>query len=361
MLLWGIASFVVGQAALAVTIEFQRPELRDPEYGYKLLRLRQRLAEEPDAPLVLMLGSSRVSVGFCPEALPPLQSGDDPAPVVFNFGLTAAGPVMELLCLKRLLADGIRPTGVIIEVMPPLLNQEQPDARWSDWIDVRRVARTDLELLHRYGGDSPDPVRSWWEARLLPCHAHRFGLLSRYAPNLVPWESRQDSWGNVDRSGWLPYPRPMVTPEEYRRGILKAHREYIVRILTFRVSERADRALRELLELCRDEGIASCLLCMPESWEFRFFYPPVVRQRIDSYLDRLSEQYQVPRLDTRDWIADEGFSDGHHLLASGAVAFTRRLGEEALPRLLKLGGAAPRRRASEETGSCRRQKADRSQ
>src|SRR5438105_11251 len=105
--LWGIAAFVLGQLALIIVLERWRPDLCDPEYGWRLDRLEKQLAAEPDRPLLVALGSSRVGCGLRPEALPPCCLENGKRPLVFNMSLTASGPVMDLLCLRRLLDRGI--------------------------------------------------------------------------------------------------------------------------------------------------------------------------------------------------------------------------------------------------------------
>jgi hypothetical protein len=40
--------------------------------------------------------------------------------------------------------------------------------------------------------------------------------------------------------------------------------------------------------------------------------------------------YGLPVIDAREWMGEEDFIDGHHLLPDGAAAFTRRFGAEAL-------------------------------
>src|SRR5437868_15494844 len=63
------------QSGLLCTMSFWRQELRDPQYGYKLARLRKRLiAKDPAAPLVVALGSSRIGMGIHPETLTETQS-----------------------------------------------------------------------------------------------------------------------------------------------------------------------------------------------------------------------------------------------------------------------------------------------
>src|SRR5439155_5783078 len=118
VLAWGLFFYVAFQLGLIVITDYWLPVLRDPEYGFKLARLRQRLAEEPDRELILVLGSSRAGYGFRPEVVPAWQAPAAEAPIIFNFALTGSGPILELLCLRRLLADGIQPNRVIIEVLP---------------------------------------------------------------------------------------------------------------------------------------------------------------------------------------------------------------------------------------------------
>src|SRR5262249_14389371 len=106
ILLWGLAFFVTGQAALSVVIGNWKAELRDPEYSAKLDRLSARCAEQPERPLLLALGSSRTECGLRPDLLCPSLAQGGTAPLVLNFGLSGFGPVSELLCLRRLLDQG---------------------------------------------------------------------------------------------------------------------------------------------------------------------------------------------------------------------------------------------------------------
>src|SRR5438034_376226 len=82
------------------------PRLRDPQYGNKLRTLRQRLRRERGRPLIVALGSSRVNMGFRPDVIASHAPASGDSPLLFNFGLNAAGPIMELLCLRRLLDEG---------------------------------------------------------------------------------------------------------------------------------------------------------------------------------------------------------------------------------------------------------------
>ena len=132
-LLWGALAFLAGQGVLAYVITRSHPEIRDPEFGYRLLRLREQGASAPDRPLFLILGSSRTLSGICPPALPGWPADAGPEPRVFNFSLLGAGPVRELLTLRRLLADGHRPDWLLLEVWPPFWPQQ---GYWLDELHI---------------------------------------------------------------------------------------------------------------------------------------------------------------------------------------------------------------------------------
>ena len=126
-LLWAAALFLGGQVALLAALETGAPQVRDPEYGLRLQALRARMAERPaGTPVAIILGSSRVAMGIRPEAMtmcrPDARPGSDG--YFFNFWpYRAPGPVMELLTLRRLLGDGVRPASVFVEAWPRFLDE----------------------------------------------------------------------------------------------------------------------------------------------------------------------------------------------------------------------------------------------
>jgi hypothetical protein len=251
---------------------------------------------------------------------------------VFNFGLSGAGPLQELLCLRRLLDAGVRPTWVLVEVLPPVLRDTDEETR----LKVQRLAWNDVAFLRRYVQRPGEMEREWVGGALVPWHTHRFCLLSHFAPAWLPWFSRQDHvWRRLDAFGWLTYPHETVTPEAYARELEKTRQEYAHRFQQFRVAEVAERALGELLTLCRREGIGAALFVMPEGSEFRGWYPPDMSREVEAYLARLAREHGVAVTDARAWVADGQFIDGHHLLPYGAAAFSARFGREALRPLLE--------------------------
>jgi hypothetical protein len=327
------AVFALTQLALSVVAESAHPDWRDPAFGARLLRLRERRRERAGRPLVLALGSSRVENGFRPDAL----GLPDDGPWAFNFGQPGAGPLLQWLTFQRLRAAGIRPDRLLIEMAPALLAESRTLA---DSVHAERLGVAELIAL------APGPSAAtalgprWLESRLAPIHAWRFVLMSRLAPTFLPWSNRLDYlWDGLDAFGAVALPPEIAEPEAHARGVRRAAAEYRDLLAHFAIAPEADRALRRLLDDCRRSRTPVLLVLMPEAGLFRAWYPPPALAAIDDYLADLRREFGVPVLDARTWIADPDFYDGHHLLPAGAAAFSRRLGREA--RAFLLSGVAP--------------------
>jgi hypothetical protein len=114
-----------------------------------------------------MLGSSRTRQGLLGKSLEqPLGQATGRPAVVFNFGQNSAGPMTELLNLKRLLADGIRPDLLLVEVMPPFLGVQQAFEEAGELrLPTHRLRFADLPLVEHYGEPLRTNVyREWWSA-----------------------------------------------------------------------------------------------------------------------------------------------------------------------------------------------------
>jgi hypothetical protein len=133
----------------------------------------------------------------------------------------------------------------------------------------------------------------------------------------------------------------LLTPENRRAALEHARREYATNLADYHLGGPSCDALRDLLQLCRREGVSIALLWMPESSTFRGWYPPAAGAQIKAFLDEVSGPADAPLVDAREWVADEDFADGHHLLPHGSAAFSERLGREALVPLLRGIVASP--------------------
>jgi hypothetical protein len=317
-----------------VVMNWWMPQLQDPSYGNRIMPLRSRLGG--GQPFVLVLGSSRTGFGVQGmRAEEQLERDLGTRPVVFNFGCPGAGPVLQLIYLKRLLAAGIRPNLLLVEVLPPLLGGPGPSPQEAHWLAATRLTLAELRFVERH--DFPKKLyrTDWWLGWPVPWYAHRFDVVSWASPALLPVSLRQE-WGRgADDSGWTRLIADDLSPAKRRLRVEFAQREFAAFLGSFSLCEPACRAQRELLELCRQEGIPVALFLMPEGATFRSWYPASIWAQIDAYLQGLSRTFGVPLVNAREWVPEEDFSDSHHLLPSGSAAFTDRLTREALLPLLR--------------------------
>jgi hypothetical protein len=246
--------------------------------------------------------------------------------VVFNLARGGSSPLLNLLTLKRLLADGLRPDWVLLEIFPPALVAEKTG------LTIAKAMLRDFPLLQRY-------LISWKtyaffaRDRGLLWNKYRSAILTLCAPVWLPRACRPERWWNAQGGEWSAIGEG-VAPEESRALTADAHRRYFRKLQNFQISPDADRALRQTLDQCRQHGIGAVLFFMPEAREFRSWYTPRALEQLSIYLGALQQEYRITLIDARRWIPDGDFCDSHHLLHHGAAAFTQRFGTEVLPRLV---------------------------
>jgi hypothetical protein len=316
-LIWVAIGFVALQAGLAVASRTWLPELHDPYYAYKAARLRGRMEAGPQPPVsAVMLGSSRTAFGFRGTDVEAIVGRDLGRPVVaYNFGLYGGGPVTELLVLRRLLADGLRPNVVLAEVIPAFLSDGAGAAGELPSLSPTRLELAEAGWLEQYGRAGDRLHRDWWEANLVPWHGYRFAIVSRLAPRCLPSQLRLNFGDRIDASGWEEPRTQAPTPENRRAATEMTRASFAPTMATFHLGGPSCQGLRDLLGLCRAERLPVALVVMPESSAFRGWYPPAVRTQIDAYLTGLSCEFGSP-------------------LVSGAAVFSARLAGD-VTRLLR--------------------------
>lgn len=319
---WSIGGFMGLTAVLVLAMEIRYPHWTDREYAARRELVLDRVAERPDRPVLAVLGSSRVGTGFAPELLGDLR---DPAgrPVcAFNFSHQGAGPRLNWLQFRRLLRDDVRPTWVLLELLPAHLQSEEPF--FAD------LSLTDVAWLNPYWADARLPWRMV-KNRLDAPSRYRRAALDTVAPTFATGKAvTLGPYGGDD--GWE---RPHHLSDSTRAGIQETIRkQYCERMADLRIDPAQDRVLRATLSLCREHDIAVAMVIFPENRTFRSWYGPAVEDRIQTYLLGLHAEFGVRTFDTRDWMADDAFNDPHHLTADGARAYTIRLGREVIGPLL---------------------------
>jgi hypothetical protein len=233
-----------------------------------------------------------------------------------------------VLYLKRLLAEGLRPDFLVIEVLAPLLGDDHP---WDNGLlAAERLALDELPPLRRYGFPVGSFRRTWCEARAVPWYAHRFTILNRWAPSWLPLSVRNDWCYHILETGDFPVSNGKRTPEQHRRALDHARLEYEDRLKRLRLDTPTDQALRDLVALCRRESLPAALVLMPEGPVFRSWYPPGVEEKVEAHIAGLCREHGLPFINAHRWVPEDCFADSHHLLPDGARSFTDRLARELL-------------------------------
>jgi hypothetical protein len=327
-LFWSIASFAVLLVVAAVAVDRWLPEVRDGSYTLRERHLLERLKATPSAPLVLVLGSSRTETGLRAESLG--KNLTDTETVVFNFGFASAGPMVELVCLRRLLARGIRPDLLFIEVIPAQCHLAGGRPMEEVMLYRNRLSAAEVRFLMHYHSQPRRLAARWCLDRLSPmmyrAELHEALLLDR---SRLPAADAALDWG-----GWAPTIRE-VSPEQRQLYTAVARDQYDEACADARLAGGTQRALHDLLSVCKRERIPAALLLMPEGSTFRALYSASAEAGLKKLLQELAAEYEVSVVDARLWVDDTGFWDGHHLLPPGAAVFTERFGREALAPMLR--------------------------
>ena len=119
--IWCLLVLLVCQVGLVVRQE-RSPEREtlDPHFAARLERVRAPARPRlPGQPLLVALGSSRMAMSFRPSALPPMRPSSGQSPVFFNFAMLGSSLADESDCFHELLAHGVKPAWLVIEVWRP--------------------------------------------------------------------------------------------------------------------------------------------------------------------------------------------------------------------------------------------------
>ena len=232
----------------------------------------------------------------------------------------------------------------MIEILPALLNQSVKYSEDSS-IQKRGMQAEELAFLagHNVSPQSPDSVpSSEWSSHW---SSLRLRVLRRYAPAWI--ETDVPSNASPKRFtpwGWRAFAEgvKVATAKEYRSGIDRSRADFETSFTDWEVTDVADRAVRQILETCRQEKVSAALYVMPVATALQEMYQPGDRAELNVYLTGISQDYSVPVVDATEWNADQDFWDGHHLLADGATRFTQRFCHEFLDTFAASLSDAPR-------------------
>ncbi|MHB1425674.1 MAG: hypothetical protein ACYC3I_21100 [Gemmataceae bacterium] len=327
-LLWWLPLwYILGQLVLLAWIderwEFERTRVEHEKWK----QLHERLAEAPDRPLVLMLGSSRSDWAFQAGRLSG-QPGPDGRPLLaYNLAVPTTGPLHEALYLNDLLSEGIRPRLLLVEFVTTHLNQSQRGLlseehfTMAQWLSGHQVL-----FMQPYFSNKRRMLTGWLESRLASWYAYRCAVhdhLQGHHSLTNPYDQQaqpMDEWGCR-----LLYNDPN-TPQFRVMRWAGAAKMYGESLKHFRLGPGPVQAMRDVLDRCRREQIPVALVRMPVTKEFHELFPAQARADLDNLFAELSEGVFV--IDASDWLSKKDFDDGHHVRRVGASKYTTRMIEE---------------------------------
>jgi hypothetical protein len=317
-----VAVFFLANFCLGICMDTSHPELRDPEYGRRLKSLKQLQKQHIVRSTTIILGSSRVAMGFRP-----CDAMNSDSELLFNFAQVGSGPIMQLMTLRRLLADGVRPTAIVCEYWPAFLRQ---DSSYSEEgrIDKHRLLPIDVPFIQDYFESAEHTIAIMRHVRWRPCYEHRIHFLSQLSPGWLPYMRRLDgAWCKLDQYGWLPGFDADRPASERLERIRLAQVYYAPLFAHWQIHSQAVRAIREIISLCKQHGISLSWVWLPESSEFRSFYPESVQCESEAFWASLHHDFATPLIDARSWVPDHHLADGFHLTLPGAKLFSRQFGD----------------------------------
>jgi hypothetical protein len=229
-----------------------------------------------------------------------------------------------MLHLRRLLAAGVRPDIVVVEVNPAAMDEPE-----TNFLRPDRVTRGEMDALADIGFADDRYRADWWEAALNPWFGHRFQILGRLKPKWtppgVPWMTPRFP----NPTGWGAWDEP-VTADSFRARLEVARREHFRAMQNYTVADVPRRALNEVFAICRREGIQTVAVLTPEGSVFRSWYGPAAEIATAELIALADVGTGGWVTDARDWLPDNAFVDGHHVHASAAPGYTKRLARQLI-------------------------------
>ena len=341
-LLFGLAAFALTQGAFACLVLSDPVLPREDHWQRKLRQYRPRVAAHPDAVVAVQLGSSRTGFGVRGTQAEPWLSDRLGRPVVlFNMGLCGSGPAATLVNLRGMLDDGVRPHLLLLEVLPPLLD----DGDVLEDLEPERLPAGQMRLGEAAvtaalaGKERPWLWAEWLGAQAVPTCTHRQTLLSLSFPRLLSPEARRDGVRGADESGYVPVRHHSA--EEAARALNAARMDYEPVLRRFRLSRRRLDLVGETIETARREGMAVALVLMPEGPAFRSWYPPGTWPLIFGAVEDLAREQGVPLINLREALDEDDLIDSHHATVEGARKLTLELARRIEPLLREAARGSP--------------------
>ncbi|MGH7224366.1 MAG: hypothetical protein ACRELF_14140, partial [Gemmataceae bacterium] len=318
--------YVFAQVVLLVWMDESWPLNRIRVERDKFKQLHERLAEAPDRPLVLMLGSSRSDWAFQAGRLSGQPGPDGRTLLAYNMAVPTTGGMHEALYLNDLLEEGVRPRLVLLELVTTHLNQSRRGLLSEEHFTVSRwISAHQLYFLSRYFTNKRRALNEWLEGRLMPWYGFRWSVHQHLLGNHSMPQPFDPARRPMDDFGWR-----LLGTDPGTKGFrtfrwFSAFKMYGETLRNFRLGAKPAQAMRDVIARCRQEHIPVALVLMPIAPEFRELFPPPGRAELKNFLAELRADYGIDVIDATNWVEKKDFDDGHHVLKEGAYVFTTKL------------------------------------
>ena len=288
----------------------------------------ERVAARPDAVRVVVLGSSQSAAAIEPRTLAAAVEAETGRQcVAFNLSAAGSGPVSQYLHARRLLETGPVPDVAIVECLPAGFAWTAVGPHDATVLKADRLRWDEIDVVERYGFPNADGLRErWLETMANPWTGFRFQVLVRVKPR---WRPPELASGEAPRAGieqwdgWGPWESPPAADRPGR--IARAGKTFKPYLRDVDYDRPTAQAFRDTIRLLQSAGVRGVVATMPEATSFRGWYPPGLDARTRTFLADVGRDCGVPAVDARDWLPDEAFADGHHVVRDWAPRFTLRL------------------------------------
>lgn len=321
LLLMGALIFV-GEIAAGILIDHAPLQIRFPQLA-KILDSARRLESSKK---ILFLGSSRtanaVSAEAVTQALREAKMAD--GITVFNANIAAGDPVVMEFETDQLLAAGIRPAMVVIEILPEVLSRRNlwlnyhlgrqfrwPDV-WHSLADIRLAGRLSLAIATRF--NAAYTFRSEFQQWTL--HALKLRFESSHL---------RDANARLRANRAEP-----ADVEVLQRGISYGRKN----VRGYEIGGLNARSLIRMIERYSSLGTTIVFIAPPVSGPYRSAYVSPVDSAYRDYMQRLGKTYGTYFFDYRDRLADHYFWTTYYTTTDGKLHFSRLLAREVIVPLI---------------------------
>jgi len=307
-----------------ITALYLDPRLRDPMFEVPAHAFHERAADANGALTVAFLGSSRTGNGIRPIVVQDLMASETGRPcIAHNLHVPGAGPVAQLVHWRRLLQRGSRPDVVVIEVCPPWMSMPDGQPVEAGAFRGDRMTRNETRLVQAYGF-KPDVETEWREANLNPWFGFRFQIMGRLRPRWLPPGVARHEPTAAEELGWRQPFFVTAPPELHDTAIAKTKEQFYRPMQMIRDDGPPAQALRDLVRECREHGSTVVVWVTPEASEVRSWYSEESENRLQALLNELRGA-GASVADGREWMPDDAFIDGHHVVRSWSDEYTRQV------------------------------------